>query len=91
MNPVNIWGSIIDSGGSTYALHYTTEDVFAPGYTAAGDAILAASTITGGPTTGTKPFNINGLGITGLQLQVTVGPGTVTLGPVFQADNTLGA
>jgi len=90
-NPVNVWGSIVDSGGSTYAIHYTTADVYAAGYNPTTDAILSASTIPSGPTTGTKPFNVTGLGITAIQLQVTVGPGTVTLGPVFQSDSTVGA
>jgi hypothetical protein len=91
VNPVEVFGSIIDGGASTYAVHYTTADVFAPGYSAAADAILNSSTIPTGPTTGSKPFNFSAAGATAIQLQVTVGPATVTLGPVFQSDNTLGA
>lgn len=89
LNPVNIWGQIIDGGVSTYALQYTTADVYSPGFSAATASNWTA--VPSAPTTGTAPFNITGLGATGLRLNVTVGPATVTLGPVFQSDNTLGA
>lgn len=88
-NPVNVWGSIVDGGVSTYALQYTTSDVFAPGYNPGTDTMWTA--VPGAPTTGSKPFNINGLGVTAIRLNVTTGPATVTLGPVFQSDSTVGA
>jgi hypothetical protein len=93
MNPTNVFGSVIDGGVSTYSIQYTTSDVYAPGYTAASDPMFAGAgnSIPNGPTTGSKPFSINGTGVTAIRLSVTVGPATVTLGPVFQADNTLGA
>lgn len=87
-NPLNVWGSVIDGGTSTYAVQYTTSDVYAPGYTQGGDAMW--TTIPSGPTTGSHPFNMTGLGATAIRLSVTVGPATVTLGPVFQSDSTLG-
>lgn len=88
-NPVNIWGSIIDGGVSTYAVQYTTSDVYAANYNAATDPQW--TTVPNAPTTGSKPFNLTGLGATGLRLNVTTGPATVTLGPVFQSDSTVGA
>jgi hypothetical protein len=88
MNPINIWGRITDGGSSTYAVQYTTSDVYAPGYSAAADQW---TTIAGAPVTGTAPFNITALGLTAIRLNVTVGPATVTLGPVFQGDSTQGA
>jgi len=88
-NPITLWGSIVDGGVSTYAVQYTTSDVFAAGYTQAGDPQW--TTISGAPTTGSKPFNVAGIGCTAIRLSVTVGPATVTLGPVFQAESTQGA
>lgn len=88
-NPPNVWGSIIDGGASTYAVQYTTSDVFAVGYNAATDAMWTAD--PGAPTTGSKPFNLTALGATAIRLNVTTGPATVTLGPVFQAESTQGA
>ena len=88
VNPPYVFGTITDGGASTYAVQYTTTDVFAPGYNAASDVWTP---ITGGPTTGSKPFNFSANGATAIRLQVTVGPATVTLGPVFQSDNTMGA
>ena len=89
-NPVNVWGSIL-SAGATYALQYTTSDVYAPGYNAATD--LMWTTVPSAPTgsTGNAPFNITALGITGIRLNVTVNPTGVTLGSVFQSDSTVGA
>lgn len=88
-NPVNIWGSIVDSAAATYALQYTTSDVFAVGYNPATDPQW--TTVPGAPTTGTHPFNITGLGATAIRLNVTVGTGTVTLAAIFQADSSQGA
>jgi hypothetical protein len=88
-NPVNAWGSVTDGGASTYAIQYTTSDVFAAGYTVSGDANW--TTITGAPTTGSKPFNLTAIGATGLRVNVTVGPSTVTINAVFQSDSTQGA
>lgn len=88
-NPVNVWGSIVDSAAATYSVQYTTSDVFAAGYNPATDAMWTA--VPGAPTTGSKPFNITGLGATAIRLNVTVGTGTVTLGPIFQSDSTVGA
>lgn len=88
-NPMNIWGSIVDGGVSTYSIQYTTSDVFDPAYVAASDPQWTS--IPSGPTTGSKPFNITGLGATAIRLNVTVGPATVTLGPVFQGDSSEGA
>jgi|SRR6266850_1077215 len=88
-SPINIWGSIVDGGVSTYKVEYTTSDVFAAGYTAAGDPQW--TTIPSSPVGGSKPFNITGLGLTAIRLNVTTGPATVTLGPVFQSDSSVGA
>jgi hypothetical protein len=88
-NPVNVWGSVIDGGVSTYAIQYTTSDVFAAGYNPATDPMWTAD--PGAPTTGSKPYNLTGLGATAIRLNVTTGPATVTLGPVFQSDSTQGA
>jgi hypothetical protein len=88
-NPVNVWGSIIDGGASTYAVQYTTSDVYAPGYNAATDPQWTA--VPSGPVGGSKPFNLTAVGATGIRLNVTVGPATVTLGPIFQSDSTVGA
>lgn len=88
VNPVNVFGHITDGGVSTYAVQYTTSDVFAPGYSAASDTWTA---VPSAPTTGTASFNIAGLSITGIRLNVTVGPATVTLNPVFQSVSTIGA
>lgn len=87
-NPINIFGAVVDGGVSTYAVQYTTSDVFAAGYSAASDPQWTA--VTGAPTTGTKPYNITGLGATAIRLSVTVGPATVSI-TAFQSDNTLGA
>jgi hypothetical protein len=87
INPVNVWGKIVDGGTSTYALQYTTSDIYAPGYSAASDTW---TTVPSAPTTGTAPFNISGLGITGIRLNVTVGVATVTLAPVFQSNSLTG-
>lgn len=89
VNPPYVFGTIIDGGVSTYAVQYTTSDVFASGYNAASDPAWTA--ITGGPTTGTKPFNFSANGATAIRLNVTVGPATVTISPVFQSDSTMGA
>lgn len=89
VNPPYVFGTIIDGGVSTYAVQYTTSDVFAPGYNAASDPAWTA--VTGGPTTGTKPFNFSANGATAIRLNVTVGPATVTISPVFQSDSTMGA
>jgi hypothetical protein len=88
-NPVNVWGSIVDGGVSTYVVQYTTSDVFAAGYVSGSDPQWTS--IPGGPTTGSKPFNLTGVGATGIRLNVTTGPATVTLGPVFQSESTQGA
>jgi hypothetical protein len=88
INPTNVFGSVTDGGVSTYAIQYTTSDVFAPGYTVAGDANW--TTITGAPTTGSKPFNLNAIGATGIRVNVTTGPATVTINAMFQSDSTLG-
>lgn len=88
-NPVNVWGQIVDGGVSTYAVQYTTADVYASGFNAATASNW--TTVPGAPTTGTAPYNITGLGATAIRLNVTVGPATVTLGIVFQSDNSLGA
>ena len=88
-NPVNVWGSITDGGSSTYAVQYTTSDVFAAGYTVSGDANW--TTIPGAPTTGSKPFNLTGIGATAIRVNVTTGPATVTINSVFQSDSTQGA
>lgn len=89
INPINIFGSIVDSAAATYALQYTTSDVFATGYSAASDPQWA--TVPSAPTTGSKPYNITALGCTAIRLNVSAGTGTVTLGPVFQSDSTQGA
>jgi len=89
VNPPYIFGSIVDGGASTYSIQYTTSDVFAPGYSPGSDPQWTG--ITGGPTTGSKPFNFNAAGATAIRLNVTVGPATVTLGPVFQSDNSMGS
>ncbi len=86
-NPVNVWGRVIDGGVSTYAVQYTTSDIYAPGYSAAADTWTA---VPGAPTTGTASFNITALGVTGIRLNVTTGPATVTLAPVFQSDSNVG-
>lgn len=88
-NGISIWGSIVDGGVSTYSVQYTTSDVYAAGYNAATDPQWTV--IPSSPTTGSKPFNITALGVTAIRLNVTVGPATVTLGPVFQGDSTQGA
>jgi hypothetical protein len=88
-NPINVWGQVIDGGASTYAVQYTTADVYAPGFNPATSSNWIA--IPSAPTGGTGPFNLTALGATGIRLNVTVGPATVTLGPVFQSDSTLGA
>jgi hypothetical protein len=90
VNSLNVAGSITDVNASTYALKYSTADVFAAGYTAAGDATLTA--LPGSPpTTGSKGFTFAGPA-TAIVLQVTATSGTgVTLNAVFQSDNTLGA
>jgi hypothetical protein len=88
-NPVTVFGSVTDGGVSTYAIQYTTSDVFAAGYSAAADPMW--TTVPNAPTTGSKPFNISGLGITALRVSVSVGPATVTLNPVFQSESTQGA
>lgn len=88
-NPVTIFGSLVDGGVSTYTVQYTTSDVFAAGYNPATDPQW--TTVTGAPTTGSKPFNITALGVTAIRLNVSTGPATVTIGPVFQSDSTVGA
>jgi hypothetical protein len=88
-NPINIFGSIVDSGASTYTIQYTTSDVFAAGYNPATDPQW--TTVPSAPTTGSKPFNITALGLTAIRLNVTVNAGTVAIGPVFQSDSTVGA
>lgn len=88
-NPVNIWGSITDGGVSTYAIQYTTSDVFAAGYVAASDPMW--TTIPTAPTTGTKPWNMTGEGATAVRVNVTVGPATVTINATFQSESTQGA
>jgi hypothetical protein len=88
-NPVNVWGSIIDGGSSTYSIQYTTSDVFAAGYVSASDPMW--TNLTGSPTTGSKPWNMVNVGATGIRLNVTTGPATVTLGPIFQSESTQGA
>jgi hypothetical protein len=91
MNPVNIAGSITDPNASTYALLYSTADVYAPGYAVATDPTLTAFPGTP-PTTGSKGFSLSGQPCTAIVLHVTATSGTgVTLNAVFQADNTLGA
>ena len=89
VSPPVIFGSIVDGGVSTYQVQYTTSDVYAPGYNAA--TAPQWTVITGAPPPGSKPFNLSANGATAIRLNVTTGPATVTLGPVFQADNTLGA
>lgn len=88
-NGINLWGSIVDSAAATYSIQYTTSDVFAAVYVSASDPQW--SNIPSSPTTGSKPFNVTALGVTAIRLNVTVGTGTVTLGPVFQGDSTQGA
>lgn len=88
-NPINVFGSITDGGVSTYAIQYTTSDVYAAGYNPAADPMWTA--IPGAPTTGSKPFNLTALGATAIRVNVTVGPATVTVNPVFQSDSTQGA
>ena len=89
-NPVNVWGSIIDGGVSTYAIQYTTSDVFAAGYNPATDPNWA--TIPGSPpTTGSKPWNMTGVGATAIRVNVTTGPATVTINATFQSESTQGA
>jgi hypothetical protein len=88
-NPVNVFGQIVDGGVSTYTLQYTTADVYSPTFNAATAANWI--TVPSAPTTGTAPFNITAIGLTGIRLNVTTGPATVTLAPVFQADSSLGA
>ena len=87
-NPVNVWGSLVDGGSSTYAVQYTTSDVYAAGYVPASDPQWTV--VPSGPTTGSKPFNLTGVGATAIRLNVTVGVSTVTIGPVFQSDSTTG-
>lgn len=87
-NPINIFGAVVDSAAATYSVQYTTSDVFAAGYSAASDPQW--TNIPSGPTTGSKPYNITGLGATAIRLNVTVGSGTVSI-TAFQSDNTLGA
>jgi hypothetical protein len=91
LNPQAVWGSIVDGGVSTYTIQYTTSDVLAAGYNPATDPQW--TNIAGGPTTGTKPFQIpvQSANATAIRLNVTVGPATVTLGPIFQADSNAGA
>lgn len=89
-NPINVFGSLVEAGGaSTYSVQYTTSDVYAAGYVAGSDPQWTA--IPSGPTTGSKPFNLTALGATAIRLSVSVGPGTVTIGPVFQSDSSQGA
>lgn len=90
-NGINIWGAIVDGGASTYAVEYTTTDVYAPGFVPGGAGNSQWTTIPSSPVGGSKPFNITALGVTAIRLNVTVGPATVTLGPVFQGDSTQGA
>jgi hypothetical protein len=88
-NPINVWGSVTDGGASTYAIQYTTSDVFQAGYNPATDPDWTSIPST--PTTGNKPFNLTGIGCNAIRLNVTTGPATVTLGPVFQSESTQGA
>jgi hypothetical protein len=91
VNPLNVAGSITDTNVSTYALFYSTADVFAAGYTAAGDTTKTAIPGTP-PTTGSHGFSMTGQPATAIILQVTATSGTgVTLNAVFQADSTVGA
>lgn len=92
-NPINVFGKITDGGASTYALQYTDSDVFASGYNAAADTWTAIPAGSNNvlPTTGTAPFSVIGLGMTAIRVNVTVGPATVTISTVYQADNSLGA
>lgn len=87
-NPINIFGAIVDGGASTYAVQYTTSDVFAAGYVSASDPQWTA--IPSGPVGGSKPYNITGLGATAIRLNVTVGPATVSI-TAFQSDSSQGA
>jgi hypothetical protein len=91
INPLNVAGSITDVNASTYALLYSTADVFAAGYSAASDPTLTAIPGTP-PTTGSKGFSVTGQPATAIVLHVTATSGTgVTLNAVFQADSTVGA
>lgn len=87
-NPINVFGAIVDNGVSTYAVQYTTSDVYAPGYVSASDPQWTV--IPSSPTTGSKPYNVTGLGATAIRLNVTVGPTTVAIN-AFQSDSAQGA
>lgn len=88
-NPINVFGAIVDSAAATYAIQYTTSDVYAAGYTPAGDPQW--TTIPGTPpTTGSHPYNVTGLGMTAIRLNVSAGSGTVSI-TAFQSDSALGA
>jgi hypothetical protein len=91
INPLNLAGSITDANASTYALKYSTADVYAAGYTVAGDATLTAFPGTP-PVTGSHGFQLTGINATAMILNVSATSGTgVTLNAVFQSDSTQGA
>ena len=87
-NPVNVFGAVVDSAAATYSVQYTTSDVFSATYVPASDPQW--TNIPSSPTTGSKPFNVTGLGATAIRLSVTVGTGTVSI-MAFQSDSSLGA
>lgn len=94
INPLNLAGSITDGGASTYALQFTTSDVFAAGYVSATDpnwTNVPTGTNNVLPVGGSKPFSITNLNATAIRLNVSVGPATVTINAVFQSDSALGA
>ena len=91
INPCNVGGSITDANASTYALLYTTSDVFVAGYSAATDPNTKPIPGTP-PTTGNAPFQATGIIATAILLHVTATSGSgVTLNAVFQNDSVLGA
>jgi hypothetical protein len=89
VNPVNVFGQVIDGGSSTYTVQYTTADVYSPSFNPATASNW--TTVPGAPVTGSAPFNLTALGATAIRINVSVGVTTVTLGPVFQSDSALGA
>ncbi len=94
VSALNIAGSITDVNTSAYVLKYSTADIFASGYTAAGDTTLTAwpTTAPVAPTSGSHGFYLTNQPATAIVLQVTATSGTgVTLNAVFQTDSTMGA
>lgn len=89
-NPISIGVNIVDGGVSTYAVQYTLDDPYA--VNAANVSIPPTHwfAVPGGATTGNGVVNVTVM-CTAIRLSVSVGPATVTIQNVYQAESTQGA